>query len=292
MSISNSTQSLTSSIISHELLHTPPHRSTYTQNHKFNSTLTPAIMHYTTLLLPLITATFSFAAAAQDTTVQVILADSGAELGSQTRFMEDFRQTKRPTGSTGPFKTVALRLGEGVKNKALRCKILDSRNNPIVVTRGENVDTTFADGGEAKEWVLRDGEQKVKTIICDPAFVKAAAPVVKQGEALDLDIRVTLSDGNLATQTAFHDAGLERERQKPVGSSGPYNSVTLAVGKDVANQALRCQIMDLEGEVIELARGENEDVTFADGGKGAWTFLEPASSEVGKIVCDPGFAAA
>ncbi|OQN96954.1 hypothetical protein B0A48_16928 [Cryoendolithus antarcticus] len=249
-------------------------------------------MHYITFLLPLLTATPSFAAAAQDTTVQVILSDSAAELGSQTRFIENFRQTKKPTDSTGPFQTVALRLGEGVKNKALRCKTLDSRNNPIVVTRGENVDTTFADGGEAKEWVLRDGRQKGKTIICDPAFVKAAVPVAKSGEALDLDIRVTLSDGNLATQTAFRATGLERERQNPVGSSGPHNSVTLSVDKDVKNQGLRFQVLDLQGDVIEVVRGENEDVTFADGGQPAWAFLEPASSKVGSIVCDPGFAVA
>ncbi|KAK6432977.1 hypothetical protein LTR95_010845 [Oleoguttula sp. CCFEE 5521] len=238
-------------------------------------------MHYATLLLPFITATFSFAAAAMDTTVQVILSDQATELGSQTCFSEDFRQTRKPTGSTGPFQTAAL-----------RCKILDSHNNPIVFTRGVNLNTTIADGGEAKEWTLRDGKQKVKTIICDLAFVKGTAAVVKPGEALDLDIRVTLSDGNLATQTSLRAAGLERERPKPVGSSGPYNTVTLSVGKGVNIQALRCQILDLEGEVIEVVRGGNEDVPFAHGRTGSWAFKEPASSEVGKIVCDPGFVVA
>ena len=204
------------------------------------------------------------------------------EVGSRTSFPEGVRATKKPIGSRGPYATVELGVPADVKQQDLRCQILDDKNAPITLFRGQNVDTTFADGGSGP-WTFQDGHSLVSAITCDPAFKK---------HELDTAIRVTLSDGNLATQTAFDKAGLEREQKTPVGSPGPYNSVNLSVGADVENQGLRCQIIDNNGKAIEVKRGENEDVTFADGGNGAWTFLKPEESEVGYIICDPAFVKA
>jgi len=245
-------------------------------------------MQYSTIFLSAMAATGSLAAPAPqsvqgDNSISVILQNQAIELGSGTSFVEGDRQEKSPTGSSGPFKTVELSLGPDVEQQDLRCQILDCNNEPIVVVRGENVDTTFADGNGGP-WTLQDGAQIVDTIVCDPDFKKGDAPE----EELDLVIRVTISDGNLATQTAFVEGGLVAEEQDPVGSSGPFDRVTLRIGADV-NQDLRCQIVDDNGNAIELARGENEAFTFADGGKGEWTFLEPTSSVVDKIICDPAF---
>jgi hypothetical protein len=243
-------------------------------------------MHHSIAACFLLAATGSFAFAqasdAADNSISVILQNQGIELGSTTTFSEGVRETKHPVGSSGPFTTVELSLGDEVAQQDLRCQVLDDRNLPIILLRGENNDTTFADG-DGGVWDFQNGALFVSTIICDPEFEKREQ---------DLDIRVTLSDGNLATQTVFEEAGLEFEQKAPVGSSGPFNTVNLDIGADVENQALRCQIIDTHGNTIQLARGDNEDETFGDGGNGAWDFLMPASSEVGNIICDPTFVLA
>jgi hypothetical protein len=243
-------------------------------------------MHHSTVAIFLLAATSNLASAQAsneaDNSVSVILQNQAIELGSTTGFSEGVRETKEPVGSSGPYTTVELSLGADVDQQDLRCQILDDRNVPIILLRGNNTDTTFADG-DGGVWDFQDGALLVSAIICDPEFEKREQ---------DLAIRVTLSDGNLATQTTFENAGLELEEKSPAGSSGPFNTVNLDVGADVQDQDLRCQIVDTHGNVIELVRGENEDVTFGDGGNGAWNFLEPASSEVGSIICDPAFVLA
>lgn len=240
-------------------------------------------MHHSTVSIFLLAATGSFASAqasdGAENAISVILQNQAIELGSQTDFAEGIRETKEPVGSSGPYTTVELSLGADVDQQDLRCQILDDNNVPIILLRGENNDTTFADG-DGGVWDFQDGALLVSTIICDPEFQKREQ---------DLAIRITLSDGNLATQTAFDNAGLELEEKTPAGSSGPFNTVNLDIGADVQDQDLRCQIVDTHGNVIELVRGGNEDFTFGDGGNGAWNFLEPASSEVGNIICDPAF---
>jgi hypothetical protein len=243
-------------------------------------------MHHSIAAYFLLAATGSFAvpqaSGAADNSISVTLQNQAIELGSTTSFSEGVREAKGPVGSSGPFTTVELSLGADVAQQDLRCQILDDRNVPIILLRGENNDTTFADG-DGGVWDFQDGALLVSTIICDPEFEKREQ---------DLEIRVTLSDGNLATQTVFEQAGLELEQKAPVGSSGPFNTVNLDVGVDVENQALRCQIIDTHGNIIQLLRGDNEDETFGDGGNGAWDFLEPASSEVANIICDPNFVLA
>ncbi|KAL5330504.1 hypothetical protein ACEPPN_000021 [Leptodophora sp. 'Broadleaf-Isolate-01'] len=265
-------------------------------------------MQYSTIFLSALAATGALAAPTRrsngnsDNSITVILQNQNLEIGSQTQFAQGQRQAKSPVGSSGPFTTVELSLGLDVKQKDLRCQVLDKSNNPIVVVRGQNVDITFSDGDKG-EWTFKNGATEVSKIICDPAFKQGIASTIDnsqdgpaagqtEDENKDTDIRVTLTDGNLATQTAFNEAGLKREIQKPVGSSGPFNSVELSVGADVQKQDLRCQILDNNGQPITVKRGQNIDTTFADGNGGPWTFLKPASSEVSKIICDPAFVKA
>ncbi|KAF2209886.1 hypothetical protein CERZMDRAFT_86536 [Cercospora zeae-maydis SCOH1-5] len=256
-------------------------------------------MQYTTFLLSALAASKSLAAPTakeiNDSGIRVTLQNQATELGSSTSFAEDkLPQAARPVGSSGPFQTVSLKLDEYVKNQALRCKILDATQKPIVVVRGENIDTTFADGGNGP-WTFRDGAAIVTSIICDPEFVKGEAPPSSSPPSPPADqipsIRIQLSDGNLARQFPFQKGGLVREEQPSPDQSSPFNTVSLTLDAAVENQALRCQILDQRNQPITLQRGENIDITFADGGNGPWSFLHPEESQVSKVVCDPEFEA-
>jgi len=254
-------------------------------------------MQYSTIFLSALATAGALAAPTRrpndnfDNSITIILQNQNPEIGSQTQFTEGQRQARSPVGSSGPFTTVELSLGPDVKQKDLRCQVLDKKNDPIVVVRDQNVDITFADGDQGK-WTFKNGAAEVSKIVCDLAFKQSSATGQTKDKNKNTDIRVTLTDGNLATQTAFDRAGLEREIQEPVGSSGPFNSVELSVGADVQKQDLRCQILDNRGNPIIVERDGNIDTTFADGNGGPWAFLEPASSEVSKIICDPAFAKA
>jgi hypothetical protein len=192
-------------------------------------------MHHSIAACFLLAATGSFAFAqasdAADNSISVILQNQGIELGSTTTFSEGVRETKHPVGSSGPFTTVELSLGDEVAQQDLRCQVLDDRNLPIILLRGENNDTTFADG-DGGVWDFQDGALFVSTIICDPEFEKREQ---------DLDIRVTLSDGNLATQTVFEVAelstvilaGVQRRLAKRAASNMPRSHPTLTLGPGV-----------------------------------------------------------
>lgn len=142
--------------------------------------LSTAKMQYSVILLSALAATGELAAATRssnnnfDNSITVILQNQNPELGSQTQFTECQRETKSPVGSSGPFRAVELSLGPNVKQKDLRCQILDKRKDPIVVVRGQNVDITFSDGDKG-EWVFKDRAAEVSEIICDPSFVKGLA---------------------------------------------------------------------------------------------------------------------
>lgn len=103
----------------------------------------------------------------------------------------------------------------------------------------------------------------------------------------DNSIVVQLSGpSELATQTSF-DEGL-RQVKRPVGSSGPYDTVSLEVGKDVKQQGLRCQVRNERNEPVVVLRNGNRDMTFADGNAGVWTF-ENGAQNIVAIICDPVF---
>jgi len=100
--------------------------------------------------------------------VRVQLATS--DLATQTVFADvTDRVELYPTGSSGPFETVEIILGELV-DPALRCQVLNKMGKPIVAIRGENVDKTFSDADKG-EWTFKNGAREVSQVICDPAFV-------------------------------------------------------------------------------------------------------------------------
>lgn len=148
------------------------------------------------------------------------------------------------------------------------------------MTRGANTDITFGDGDKG-EWTFKQ-ESKVSSIICDPTFKKVGVDATQ--------IRVVLSNQatELGSQTVFAEG--KRQEQRPVGSSGPFQTIEIRVGALVQKQDTRCQALDKAGKPIVATRGKNTDVTFSDAGKGEWTFKK--ESEVSKIICDPAFKAA
>ena len=91
--------------------------------------------------------------------------------------------------------------------------------------------------------------------------------------------------GELATQTTFDEGW--RQVKRPVGSSGPYDTVSLTLGADVKQQTLRCQVLNNYNEPIILRNG-NREITFADGNAGEWAF-ETGAQDVVAIICDPAF---
>ncbi|KAJ2984115.1 hypothetical protein NQ176_g182 [Zarea fungicola] len=245
------------------------------------------MQYFTALILAAaITGTQAVSIPSGGKAATVILRSAAQDLATQTSFGGVNREESGPTGSSGPYESVELNVNPQLVNKALRCQILDKHDAPIVVTRGANVDVTFSDADKGP-WKFQKGATKVVKVICDPAFKPAAQHVGRL--AKDTSIRVTLTDGNLATQTPFKKAGLYREMQSPVGSSGPFNSVTLSLGKNVQKKDLRCQVLDERNRPITVQRGKNVDVTFADGNLGPWKFLKPTFTKITKIICDPAF---
>ncbi|KAJ4339565.1 hypothetical protein N0V95_007755 [Ascochyta clinopodiicola] len=260
-------------------------------------------MQYSTLFLSALFATSALARPARrttaDTSITVQLSGPG-ELATQTPFQEGSRQVKRPVGSSGPFDTVALEVGKGVKQQGLRCQVRDAQNKPIIVLRGANRDITFGDG-DAGSWSFEGGAQTVTAIICDPAFVKGVAPAAK-GVASSADQTVEQPSINarisgldeLARNIAFEEGGLVREVQQ-VGGPG-INTFELTLDAAVEKQDLRCQVLDAAGAPVTGKRGANVDITFADGGAGPWTFInaegENINVDTSAVICDPAFVKA
>ena len=106
-------------------------------------------------------------------TVSVRLSNQGAELGTTTDFPDpsEQRAESKPVGSTGPYTSVEIIVGELVKKQDIRCQLKDMHGADVVAKRGANVDTTFSDADKG-EWTFKV-ESVVDNIICDPAF-KAA----------------------------------------------------------------------------------------------------------------------
>lgn len=75
--------------------------------------------------------------------------------------------------------------------------------------------------------------------------------------AADKEVRVILQNQaiELGSQTVFKNVDV-RKHKRPVGSSGPFETIEIDVGAD-AQQDLRCQVLDPEGKPIIATRGEN-----------------------------------
>ena len=105
--------------------------------------------------------------------VSVRLSNQGAELGTTTDFPDPshMRVESAPVGSTGPYTSVEIIVGQLVKKQDIRCQLKGMHGMDVVATRGANTDTTFSDADKG-EWTFK-AESVVERIICDPAF-KAA----------------------------------------------------------------------------------------------------------------------
>ncbi|KIX96294.1 uncharacterized protein Z520_08072 [Fonsecaea multimorphosa CBS 102226] len=241
-------------------------------------------MHSKAIVLSLLAASGALAAPHSrryyDDKVAVALSDGG-ETGAQVTPLESTVRDMATPAISGPFNSIEIRLGEDVQNKELRCQALDNYGNPIVATRGANIDTTFSDADKGA-WTFREASY-VSEVVCDPAFVK----IDPASDELNLRVILESQSTETGSQTAL-PAGYRAE-SAPVATSGPFETVELSVGSLVEDQAYRCQILDLYGNPLIVLRGENRDITFSDADKGAWTLETP--SEVGEIVCDPTFVA-
>lgn len=116
-----------------------------------------------------------------------------------------------------------------------------------------------------------------------------AAPLTVRDShgAEQTDIKVILSRGRFqGPEVTFGDENLSRVSLKQKFAK-KYDTVALEVGPQFANQAIRCQVLDARGQPVTVNRGENRDVTFADGGNGPWTF--DAATKISKITCDEEF---
>ncbi|KAL8727127.1 MAG: hypothetical protein Q9166_006260 [cf. Caloplaca sp. 2 TL-2023] len=116
------------------------------------------------------------------------------------------------------------------------------------------------------------------------ATTTLAAPWTKP--SVDNKLQVVLSGPHVSPVENVFPEG-QRDAQRP-SRDGPFEFVELSVGKNVQNQAYRCQILDHAGKPIVLQRGANTDITFADGDNGRWTFRAKAT-KVSKVICDPTF---
>lgn len=226
----------------------------------------------------------------KDTTIHVTLQNQRIELGSGTTFNGDEtkRQESAPNGSDGPFETVNIDLGKDIKNKDLRCQILDHAGKPIIATRGENTDITFSDA-DKNEWTFKK-PSKVSKIICDPAFKKAKPE--------DLEVKVILRNDDPKLELTVGGFSGDERVKKHINTGKEYNSIEIAVGALVANDKIRCLVKDGHHKRITALRGTNVDTTFSDADKGKWDFIKAdgsktkIESKVTKIICDPGFKSA
>ncbi|KAK8004256.1 hypothetical protein PG990_002068 [Apiospora arundinis] len=272
-------------------------------------------MQYATALLGLLAATGALAlpAVEAEAAQQVTVTLRGAnELATQTQL--DKNGAKKPTANGSPFTSVEL-ASHNIKNdkgQDLRCKIFDARGRAITITRGANVDTTFSDAGKGP-WKFKS--TKVSKIQCSTKFNAKAKRSVDEFEVVEArdeeevaevavddvedeaedEVEARAVDANgpltvtlagpseLATQTRLG----EKDAKAPTGSKGPYNTVTLKVGS--GNKNARCQLTDANNKIVTLVRGKNVDVTFGDGGKGAWKFQDGKARNIKQIKCDPSF---
>jgi hypothetical protein len=115
-----------------------------------------------------------------------------------------------------------------------------------------------------------------------------ATPWGQYSYTTDAEITVAMSNSakGIGSRTQF--MGDRRQEQPANGSRGPFKTINIIVGKNVEKKDIRCKILDNAGKEIKAERGpSNVDQTFADGGKGEWSFLQ--ESEVSSIICDPAF---
>lgn len=255
-------------------------------------------MQYTTIFLAALSAASTLAAplsTRQNTDNFITIQLNGrSELSKQSTLKG--HATKRQEifpSTTDQFDSINIRLGKAVaaQNQDLRCQAIDDKNQPITGQRGANIDTNFSDGGLGATWnFLPLGTlYTVKKIVCDPSFKKTIATREANAQVNPADI-VTVQFSGLseeASQTPLEGDSTKRQEVPALNTKTKFDQVTINLGANV-DPTLRCKILDFEGQPIVAKRGTNTDFTFADGDKGAWTFVDGLQT-VTKVICDPAF---
>ena len=173
------------------------------------------------------------------------------------------------------FEFVKLEIGNKVKNKHIRCRLIDFSNTTVVVSQRKVpkiVDDSFGVGNW--EWD-RHNYGIIKKIVCDPA-IKAAGPKAKQFQIILSDSKGGNVTSVIERDEVYNHGSLQYEGQS-LKRPGPFTSVTLQVGVALREQDLRCQLIDGSGNVVVMRRGNTTLSTFSDYGRGAWTFAETKS---------------
>ncbi|KAL8992367.1 MAG: hypothetical protein Q9169_007153 [Polycauliona sp. 2 TL-2023] len=128
--------------------------------------------------------------------------------------------------------------------------------------------------------------QYTSVIIAALAATTTLAAPWQSRISTDNKLEVTLSGHGISpAKNIFHQSPATTKKPSP---AGPFDTVSLRVGKGVSNQASRCKIFNEAGNAIVVQRGANTDITFADGGKGPWKFRD-GPTKVSNITCSPMF---
>jgi hypothetical protein len=119
-----------------------------------------------------------------------------------------------------------------------------------------------------------------------------AAPAMKDAPPKDAPSNgflVTLDGDNGPVTVAAKNFDSSKDITRQVKHQGPFKTVTLALGKDVANQEVRCQLLDDQAtpKPVIMTRGENVDINFSKGNP--WTFKDSKAVKVTSVSCGPSF---
>jgi hypothetical protein len=225
-----------------------------------------------------------------------------SELATQTELKSD--NGKFVFCPTDVYSEISVKLSADFANKDLRCAVADENGNMIGASRGDNVDFTFSDGGEAKKWdfLLPPKENGIKTskVVCDPEFkkidqaqreVEEAVTVLLREQAAGTPIPIGPFKGPY-----FGTKAVEEERL-PVEQGKTFETLEVKVGRLTNPQGLRCAAVNNKDGLSPFAtRKANLDNTFSDANGGEWTFArlsgkENPASDIKEIRCDKDFVA-
>ncbi|KAM0715548.1 hypothetical protein Q7P37_009046 [Cladosporium fusiforme] len=96
-------------------------------------------------------------------------------------------------------------------------------------------------------------------------------------------VAVTLNNQTLGGDTNLQQDQFPQTKEALGGIVGPYDKVTLTLGADIIDTAMRCQIVDTHGNIVRVDRGTNiNKSTFSAGNP--WTFTN-GLTEVHEITC-------
>ena len=209
----------------------------------------------------------------------------------------NFEYQMNSTIPLAPYQRVSLKVGKNVKNQALRCRILNFDNIPILVqpkkmekmSPAQNapifnlfdpMDDSFGSGN----WEWSYSSQRVMKVVCNP-MIKEMGPEGKQVQVIltkkdgsnITSILDTLPEKDESLSMVDQIATLKDHFQLSPPDQGPFSSVGLKLGSLRIDINIRCQLVDTDGRVVMMQRGNASFLTFSDYGRGAWIFPEAKS---------------